>query len=582
MQAVILAAGQSSRFYPFNQTLPHKSLLKCMGKPLIEHTLSSLKKSGIYDVIIVVGKSSLIESEIGDGKKNGIKITYCVQAKPMGQGDALFCAKDKIKSSFFLLHAHRVDFREFHHDLERKYDGKNIVLLARAEEDVGQYGVLKVQGDKVLDIVEKPKKGQEPSNLRLIGIYLLNKDFVAVLEKTPSEHYSLEVALATFAKMGRVTYVETKKESYSLKYPWDALLIKNYLFTHVERYISSESEIARSAEIQGNVHIEKGARILERACIKGPVFIGKNVTVGNHTLIRDNTDIESGSKIGAYTEVKNSLIGEHSSIHSGFIGDSIVGKGCRIGGFFSTANRRLDRKNITLEINGKKVDSRLGFLGAIVGDNVRVGVRVSTMPGVIIGNNAIIGASTTVMKNVGENTRYYTELKEIVEKKRGVEMTKKAKKKLVLFDIDYTLFDTSTFKQTNLQKYKVYKEVIGVLMELSKIARLGIFSEGDRNFQAEKIAKTNIAKHFLSEHVHIVPNKEETMRKVLAQYKHSQLFIVDDKLPFLSIVQQYAPHAYTIWVKRGIYAENQKPIKGFRPNATVKSLKSIVEIVANA
>lgn len=580
MQAVILAAGQSSRFYPFNKSLPHKSFFTLLGRPIIEHTLLSLKQSGITDVILVTSSDPSIKNYLGSGEKLGVNITYCIQKEPNGQGDALLSVADKLESHFFLLHSHRADVSEFKADMERTYDGKNVVLLAKEETDMSRYGALKVSKDRVLDIVEKPKKGEEPSHLRIIGIYLLNKDFVSVLSGTLAGHYSLETALSSFAKQGRVRFIATKKDSYSLKYPWDVLNIKNYLLASLPSYISKKATVAKSAQIEGNVFIDDGAVIMERSSIKGPCYIGKNVVIGTHTLIRGGSSIEKGAKIGAYTEVKNSLIGSNSSFHSGFVGDCVIGEDCKVGGLFCAANRRIDRKEIMVEINGKDVETHVRFLGVIMGDGVKVGIRVSTMPGVVIGNRSIIGPSTTVVRNVDQDTVYYTEFKEVIEK-RSMNVTKVDKKeKIVLFDIDYTLFDTVTFKQSSLQIYKAYQEVLDVLVELGQIAKLGIFSEGDKDFQSKKLRDSDIEKYFISEHVHIVPRKEETMKEVLVKYEHNQLFVVDDKLPFLHMVQHYAPHVFTIWVKRGIYAENQKPIRGFKPYATVKNLKSILPIIA--
>ena len=96
MQAVILAAGQSSRFWPLNQK--HKSLIRIMGRPLIFYTIDGLKKSGIEDIIIVQGASKDIEKELGDKK-----IKYITQSKPLGMGDALWQAKKLIKGRFVVL-----------------------------------------------------------------------------------------------------------------------------------------------------------------------------------------------------------------------------------------------------------------------------------------------------------------------------------------------------------------------------------------------------------------------------------------------------------------------------------------------
>ena len=77
MQAVILTAGQSSRFWPLNQK--HKALIKIMGKPLIWHTLESLSRTKIKDVIIIQSPKKEIEQELDNYKFKGLRIRYVVQ-----------------------------------------------------------------------------------------------------------------------------------------------------------------------------------------------------------------------------------------------------------------------------------------------------------------------------------------------------------------------------------------------------------------------------------------------------------------------------------------------------------------------
>jgi dTDP-glucose pyrophosphorylase len=106
MQAVILAAGESSRFWPLNQK--HKSLLKIMGKPLIWYTIENLKKAGIDDFIVVQNAKREPETELN--KYNlGVNIHYVIQEIPKGMGNAVFQAKDFLQEQFFLLNAERFD-----------------------------------------------------------------------------------------------------------------------------------------------------------------------------------------------------------------------------------------------------------------------------------------------------------------------------------------------------------------------------------------------------------------------------------------------------------------------------------------
>ncbi len=117
-----------------------------------------------------------------------------------------------------------------------------------------------------------------------------------------------------------------------------------------------------------------------------------------------------------FLEVKNSLIMSSAKVHSGFIGDSVIGEDCRIGAQFSSANVRLDRSEIKIQTEKEEVDSGLKHLGTIIGRNVKIGIKVSTMPGIIIGGGSIIGPSTVVLNNVPENSKYYTKFKETVIK----------------------------------------------------------------------------------------------------------------------------------------------------------------------
>src|SRR3989344_4991242 len=77
-----------------------------------------------------------------------------------------------------------------------------------------------------------------------------------------------------------------------------------------------------------------------------------------------------------------------------------------------------------------------------------------------------------------------------------------SKKPIVLFDIDYTLFDTAFFKQSGLSMHKIYAEVMQTLDGLNNFATLGIFSKGETQFQKTKLEKTGMAKFFKEENVH--------------------------------------------------------------------------------
>jgi len=152
-------------------------------------------------------------------------------------------------------------------------------------------------------------------------------------------------------------------------------------------------------------------------------------------------------------------------------------------------------------------------------------------------------------------------------------------KKIVFFDIDYTLFNVDIFKKSDLKRYENYQEVENVLKILSKKFSLGIFSEGEENFQREKLNKTGIEKYLDQGHIYIMQGKNLLIKKTFERYKENTIFLVDDKLTILSQVKSIYPNVFTIWVKRGEYAEKQESIKGFIPDVQVTDLNELRNII---
>lgn len=579
MQAVILAAGQSSRFWPFNGT--HKSLIKIMGKPIILYTIQGLINAGIKDIIVIQGPNKDIEIELKNYPKYK-NIRYLVQDEPKGMGDALVAAKKLLTGQFLLVLAERVDSEEIIRELRLKINAsENTAILVGVTTDTPSlFGILKIENNKVIDIIEKPKKGEEPSSVKALGIYVLTPGFFEIYKKTKKHQYDFEEALSAYMKKNDVDLMFWDKETVTLKYPWDLLEIKNYLFKNLKRFISGKSKISKTAEIIGEVVIGDNVTLMEGVRIKGPCFIGKGTVIGNNALLRNGVDIGENCLVGSFMEVKNTIIMDGSTTHSGFIGDSIVGENCKIAAQFCTGNVRLDRGIVKSVVKEESIETGAKFLGAFIGEGSNIGIKVSTMPGVIIGRNVTVGPSTVIMKNIPNDTKYYTKFQEIISKKNVLRQAQDFQKPIVLFDIDYTLFDTAYFKESKLLKHKIYNEVIEVLENLSKIAILGIFSKGETEFQKTKLKKTGMMKFFKDNNVHIFDDKDANLINVLKKYKNSnKLFLVDDKLGILYSAKKHMSQVFTIWVKRGPFAQVQKPIGGFSPDEQIENLSEIVRIV---
>lgn len=410
MQAVILAAGKSSRFYPYS-SLAHKSMVSLLGKPLLLHTVESLKKTGVTNILIIVSNNSSIPEELPS--ITGVKITFVVQEESLGMGNGLLAAKDRLEDSFLLLSGYHVDVSEFVEDLIK--DKNHVVLLAKKDTSVDKFGIIEIDESKVLSLAEKPQ-GNVGEKLRVISIYHLTKSFVEFLKTVATEEYHFEKALDAFAKTNEVKYVETKKSTVSLKNTWDILAVKDYLLSRVKRTISSKAKIHKSAILEGEVVISDGVTILENAVVKGPCFLGENVIVGTNAILRNGVDAEKNVVIGATMEVKNSLLMEDVTTHTGFIGDSVIGKGSRLAAGFCSANVRFDRKNIFSIVKGVPTDTKRSHFGVVMGMHVDTGVNALVMPGIVVGNNVTVGPATVVMKDVEDNKLIYTKFDTVIKK----------------------------------------------------------------------------------------------------------------------------------------------------------------------
>ncbi len=417
MQAVILSAGASSRFWPINGY--HKSLLKIMGKPLILLLIDGLKKKGIKEIIVVQGPGKEVGTELKKYKVN-LPVKYVIQPVPKGTGEAILRVGKFVRDQFFVLNAERIDAGEHVELILRKFrkEKSKLILLSGETKTPWLYGILKVKKDKVIDLVEKPKPGKEPSNLKIVGTYFLPKEFLAYLKKVPIHMYSLEDALLLYAKDKEVKTMDVKRETFALKYPWHLLEIKKYVFNRfLEKKIAKTAKIAKNVVIEGRVYVGENVKVFEGATIKGPCYIGDDCIIGNNALVREYTNLEKGTLIGGFAEVTRSIFQEGVHTHSGYFGDSIFGKGCRIGAGTVTANVRIDRGEISSVVKGKKINTGLEHLGVIAGENTKIGVNVSLMPGVLIGSNCEIGPHSIVLKNIEDGTTFYTKTESVVKKK---------------------------------------------------------------------------------------------------------------------------------------------------------------------
>jgi bifunctional UDP-N-acetylglucosamine pyrophosphorylase/glucosamine-1-phosphate N-acetyltransferase len=279
----------------------------------------------------------------------------------------------------------------------------DIVLSYKPVEETWKFGIIKVEKDKVMKLVEKPPKGQEESNLAVLGIYLMTKKIFSYLKKTPVSDHQYEDAIQKFIEdKNNVRAVSYDRFFAGYKYPWDLFRMNAFLMdSQIKKQTIEENvQISESAKIEGNVWVKKGAKILDNACVKGPCYVGANTIIGNNCLVRSYASIGDNCIIGFTTEIKTSLIGDNCLFHMNYVGDSIISDNCLFGAGATTANFRFDEKNVKAMVNGKKVDSGANKLGVIMGDNSKVGINSSLAPGVKVGPYSIVGAGINLQEDL--------------------------------------------------------------------------------------------------------------------------------------------------------------------------------------
>ena len=233
-KAIIPAAGLGTRFLPATKSQP-KEMLPIVDKPTLQYIIEEAIESGIEEILIITGrnkksiedhfdKSVELELELEQKGKtemlemvrnisNMVNIHYIRQKEPKGLGHAINCAKSFIGNEPFavLLGDDIVDSdTPCLKQLIGAYNEYKTTILGVqevAKEDTNKYGILSVKHIedrvyKVKDMVEKPPIDKAPSNIAILGRYIINPSIFEILEnQTPGKGGEIQLtdALKTLA-----------------------------------------------------------------------------------------------------------------------------------------------------------------------------------------------------------------------------------------------------------------------------------------------------------------------------------------------------------------------------------------------
>src|SRR5688572_9318129 len=218
-KAVFPAAGLGTRFLPATKAQP-KEMLVLVDKPVIQYGVEEAVQSGVDNIVIVTGRGKNAIEDHFDvavelesfleqrGKKEQleeirkitrlIQVSYVRQGEPLGLGHAVLVTKNLIGNEPFavilgddVIDATPPALKQLI-DVFQKVDGPVVAVERVPEEDVSSYGVVAIDETadlgprvhRIKDLVEKPRREDAPSNLAIIGRYILTPDIFASLEAT--------------------------------------------------------------------------------------------------------------------------------------------------------------------------------------------------------------------------------------------------------------------------------------------------------------------------------------------------------------------------------------------------------------
>lgn len=404
---IILAAGANTRFFPFNHSF-HKGIVSLQGKTLLERTLENLHQHGFDEVVIVVSpteKERGAVQKIADSCQEsfGTKVTLSVQTEANGMGSATLCGLKLLPENLkqvAIISPYHTTAGEM---LDKMTTLGDSCLVTSSTTEPSRFGMIHFNSENKADgIIEKPAKGTEPSDQKILSIYLLSQTFLQILQSEPPAQYNFETALNSFLQTAPSPVLQLSEPLMSLKYPWDLFSFQTTFFAQLTSKIDPTAEISPTAvidESNGPVHIKPHAAIGHASKIVGPAYIGTGAHIGDFCLIRESS-LESDVRVGAHSEVARSIMMANSTIHRGYIGDSIIGTGVKIGAGFVSANKRFDRKTVGVEVNGKVEDSGRKALGTFIGDDAQIGVNVCTLPGKSIAAKSLVKPGTVVDQSI--------------------------------------------------------------------------------------------------------------------------------------------------------------------------------------
>jgi glucose-1-phosphate thymidylyltransferase len=372
MYAVILAAGEGMRLRPLTRTRP-KPMIPIANRPLLEHVVEAVADAGLEKLVLVVGyKRERIQSHFGDGDDWGVEITYAVQEKQLGTGHAVEQAEPHVDGEFVVLNGDRIIDSALVSRVADESTPAPAVAVRRSETP-SSYGVVEVDGDRVVSVEEKPPEYAARSDLINAGVYKFSPEIFDVIDDVETVGESpLTAAIQRLADDRFVHAVRYEGRWLDVSVPWDLLSVNAGVLDdaggQIDRsaVVHDAAAVVRPTDIAADTHVHPNATVLAGTSLGDNAEIGANAVVSNSVVFPDST-IEAGAVVHDCVVGSNTVVGANSTIAGGTASVALAGE-------------------LYEEVR----------FGAVIGDNVDIGGGVSLAPGTIVGNGARVDDGVTL------------------------------------------------------------------------------------------------------------------------------------------------------------------------------------------
>ena len=210
MKGVILAGGTGSRLFPLTK-VTNKHLLPVGRQPMILHPLMKLREAEVTEICVVTGTEHMgdIVSLLGSGREYEVDVTYRVQDEAGGIAQALalcenFAGNERI---CVILGDNIFEDPIVKHVKAFRAQVAGARVILKAVHDPERYGVARVEGDQVVEILEKPE--HPPSDLAVTGVYMYDErvfDIIRTLEPSDRGEYEITDVNNSYIERGEMTF----------------------------------------------------------------------------------------------------------------------------------------------------------------------------------------------------------------------------------------------------------------------------------------------------------------------------------------------------------------------------------------